>query len=148
MKNACTLLVVGSFFLAPATVRSQDAGMMTGPVVPSTATGVVDAPPPTPAKCLTMRQRIQEWGKLRTVSQTVAEPAVPEPAPSVSPEPVPPPAAAQAISPAAPLGGPCMSGPGRRCCREQLRDWLTYRPLSHEEFHIWTPSRGLCFWRD
>jgi hypothetical protein len=151
MKNACTLLVVGSLFLAPGTGRSQDTDMITGPVIADAPIGVLDPTPATPAKCLTLQHRIQEWGKLRTISQTAAEPAVPEPAkpaPSVSPEPVPSPPPAQAIPPAALLSPPCMSGPGHRCCRDQLIDWLTYRPLSHQDFHIWTPSRGLCFWRD
>jgi hypothetical protein len=150
MKNACTLLVVGSLFLAAEAGRSQDTGMIEGPIVSDTPSGDLGVPTPTPAKCMTLQQRMQEWGKLRTVSQTVVEPAVREPAgpaPSVVSGPAPSPAAVQGFVPVLQVG-PCMSGPAHRSCREQLCDWLTYRPLSREQSPIWTPSRGLLFWRD
>jgi hypothetical protein len=198
MKSGWTVLVVGSLFLAAGVGRSQDGGKAVGPMVPAFPTGDIETASPAAAKRLTLPQRLQEWAKLRVAGEAEAEPLGPAPKVAAEPAPPLPPPPVAAVSPAVPPGPPCMSGPGHRACREQLREWLTYRPLCHcccncipkcaaccppplyaffigpccvnttgagcrpscghggccacgqgnDRFQIWTPSRGLLFWRE
>jgi hypothetical protein len=150
MKNAWITVAVTSLLLAAGPGRSQDAGMTPRLAVPDVPAGAFETTEHAPgAKCLTLQQRLQEWGKVRPASHSTTTPEEPTP-PSPSLEAVPPGGMlsrpfsdtggvpsltgreSMAPSPTAPLGAPCLTGPRHRCFWEQLNDWLTYRPLSHD----------------
>ncbi len=122
MKNAGAVIAVVSVFLAAIPGRSQDSG------VPAGAAETKQSAPA--AKCLTLQQRMAEWGKLRQVSQTTAMPVPESTSPEVNAEAAPPAPAGTAAPPLMPTAGACLAGPGHRPCWEQLDDWVTYRPLS------------------
>jgi hypothetical protein len=129
MKKVWIFVAVASLFLAAGRSRSQDGVTVPAPVLPDVAAGALDSTQLAPgAKCLTLQQRLQEWGKVRPASDATA--ASVEPISPPSPDTPPPTLAAPAVA-QIPPGAPCLAGPGHRCFREQLVDWLTYRPLSH-----------------
>jgi hypothetical protein len=103
MKSAWFLITVACLLSATDRCRSQDAGTVSGPVVADASSGASEAIP------------------------AAAEPTSPP-----SPDAAPPAPAEPVVSPLPPLPAPCLSGPGHRCFRQQLIDWLTYRPLSQD----------------
>jgi hypothetical protein len=109
MKNAGAVIAVVSLLLAVVPGRSQES-----------APG---------AKCLTLQQRLADWGKVRQVSQTTAMPTPESASPPATDEVVQPSPHAAAMPTTVPASECCLTGPGHRPCWEQLDDWLTYRPL-------------------
>jgi hypothetical protein len=126
MKNAWIFVAVASLFLAAGRCPSQDTGTLPEPVFFDLPAGALEGTQPAPGtKCLTLHQRLQEWGKVRPVSQTITSPMDPVP------DTMPPTPLAPVAAPIAPVAAPCLTGPPHRCFRDQLVDWLTYRPLCH-----------------
>jgi hypothetical protein len=130
IRNAWTFVALISLWLAADRCRSQDRDTVPKPVVPE---GVADAAdktqPALGARCLTLQQRLQEWGKVQPANETIAA-AVEQTSPTPSPDHDPQTPAAPVVAPILPATAPCLAGPGHRCFRQQLIDWLTYRPLS------------------
>jgi hypothetical protein len=125
MKNAGPFIALVSLFLAAIPCRAED--------------------PAVAAKCLTLQQRLAEWGKVRQVSQPTPMPAAEAISPPANGEPLPPPTrVGEPIPSMVPAQPSCLSGPGHRPCWAQLDDWLTYRPLKQNCCDCFPKAEPCC----
>ena len=124
MKDACAFLAILCCLLATGVGNSQELGMTPRPIIAGSSRAIMDTTQAVPAaKCLSLQQRLDGFGKVRPVSYTES-PAGESTTTAQNAAPTPP-----ADHAMAPMAGLCLNGPAPRCCWEQLDDWLTYRPL-------------------
>jgi hypothetical protein len=133
MKKHYALLAGACLLLGTALGRSQESAPAPLIAAPGGPAALVETPQPTlGARLLMLRQRVEDWTKLRLVSQEAATPMEPA-APAKEAQVVAPPPSPPAPPPLYAVGAPCLSASRpHRSCGEKLDDWLTYRRLNYD----------------